>query len=585
MMLAERRDAAPSEVRGRRCGPYALAARSLAALATGLAGALSVASALSHAHAHREALAPRSAAGFEHLLAAAGGMGLLLLAWGMLRGRRRAATAAVGVLLGVALVHAVNGVGYRQSAIALALAALLYANRRAFNRGGAARPGVLAATIAVAAVAMGYLLAALALMLARHRSSLGAALGGAAHLLASGAWWLRSGEPIAVALDVLLVLTLVAAAQTLRALLRPAATALGHSEADHRRAADIVSRYGSDALDPFALREDKSYFFAYGGLLAYRTLRETAVVSADPIGPPGAARAIVADFLAFAADRGWDVVVTAASPRYLRDYRALGLRALRIGDEAVLAPDRFSLAGRSIRKVRQSVNRVARRGWSVEVVDGLGPSAALVRELEAVERAWHARRPRLYGFAMTLGRLWGAPEDSHDVVYVLGRDPSRRLCAFIRFVRSGDGLSLDVMRRSGGEPNGLNEAMIVKALAYARERGLAEVSLNFAGFAHVMSAHASLSRSQRLMRTLLRRVHGRFQLERLVRFNEKFEPTWRPRYLIYGARTHLPLAALRVLQAETYLRPPRSRPLKQRWQPLPHPVESGVLLAQSETPR
>jgi lysyl-tRNA synthetase class 2 len=84
-----------------------------------------------------------------------------------------------------------------------------------------------------------------------------------------------------------------------------------------------------------------------------------------------------------------------------------------------------------------------------------------------------------------------------------------------------------------------------------------------------MAADAALSRGQRLLRALLRRAHGRFQLERLVRFNAKFLPTWQTRHLLYRGRTRLPLAGLRVLQAEAYVRPPRARPLSVRWQPGP----------------
>jgi lysyl-tRNA synthetase class 2 len=181
---------------------------------------------------------------------------------------------------------------------------------------------------------------------------------------------------------------------------------------------------------------------------------------------------------------------------------------------------------------------------------------------------------------MCLGRLWGAPED-HSAVYALARSPAGELRAFVRFARCADVLSLDVMRRSGDEPNGINEALIVRALEWARERGIAEVSLNFAGFAHVMASRATLSGRQRILRWALDRVHGRFQLERLMVFNDKFGPSWRPRFLIYGARTHLPRAALRVLQAEAYIRAPRTSARPLRWRPAanglapaPHPQTS-----------
>ncbi|GAC1316209.1 MAG: hypothetical protein NVSMB25_01490 [Thermoleophilaceae bacterium] len=564
------------------CTRNALAGRVLAGAATATAGLLSVGSALTAdvpwRHHLLVSVEPGPAMSLGHVLAAAGGIALLFLGWGMLRGRRRAAHLATTLLVLVAVVNVAKGLDYEESAVALVLAALLHRNRRAFTRGGAPRAGALAATIAVTAIASAYALDTVVLLVSGRASGLGSALAGAAQALFAGAWWLRSGEPTSIALDALLVLGLLAAAGFVRALLRPAEAAVGHTRADHQRAAELVAKHAGDSLDPFALREDKAFHFAHGGMLAYRTLRETAVVAGDPIGPTGSARPILASFLALAAKRGWDVVVTGASTRFLDDYRALGLRTLRIGDEAIVSPSSFSLDGRSIRKVRQSVNRMARRGWRIEVVPGLGSNPSLAPELEAVEHAWQAGRPRLHGFAMTLGRLWGAPEDSADL-YVLGRDSSGALRAFIRFVRYGDALSLDVMRRSGDEPNGLNEALIVAALEHARAAGIAEVSLNFAGFAHIMSAEASLNRSQRLLRATLRRLHGRFQLERLVRFNEKFEPTWRPRYLVYGARTHLPLAGLRVLQAETYIRAPRSRPLKQRWQPHPHPVEHPALLA------
>jgi lysyl-tRNA synthetase class 2 len=100
-----------------------------------------------------------------------------------------------------------------------------------------------------------------------------------------------------------------------------------------------------------------------------------------------------------------------------------------------------------------------------------------------------------------------------------------------------------------------------------------------------MAASAALSRRQRVLRAALRAVHGRFQLERLVRFNEKFFPTWRPRYLVYGRRTHLPLAALRVLQAEAYLRPPRARPLSAGWKPAPGPAATAAAIVRPEASR
>ena len=391
------------------------------------------------------------------------------------------------------------------------------------------------------------------------------------HALAAGSWWLRSGDPLSIALDALAVTAFAAGAAFLHILLRPAGAEEGHTPEEHALAATLVREHGRDSLAPFLLREDKSFFFAHGGVLAYRTLRDTAVVSSDPVGPPGCEPLILRDFLRRAEGRGWAVVMTAASERHLAGYRELGLRAICIGNEAVVDPAAFTLDGRSMRKVRQSVHRLERRGWSIEVASE--PEPALRGELEQLERSWRAGQSRLQGFAMTLGRLGSGDCPS---LYVIARGPDGRVSAFLHFLAYRGGLSLDAMRRLGGEPNGLNEALVARSLEHARALGMSEVSLNFAGFAHVMAADAALSRRQRVLRFCLERLHGRFQLERLATFNRKFMPASRPRYLIYAERTHLPVAALRVLQAEAYIRPPRSRPLRSGWQPLPSPQPSAA---------
>jgi lysyl-tRNA synthetase class 2 len=564
------------------------APRRIAAAATALVGALSLLSAVTPDVPWRRhllvAVEPGPVMALGHVLATLCGVALIYVGWGILRGRRRAVNVAIAILAALALLHAAKGLDYEESALALALAVLLYAARRSCTRGGAPRRGVLAATVATSAIALAYTLDVAILLATDKSESVGSALAGAASTLGKGAWWLSSGSPIAITFDVLLVIAIGAAAVLLHALLRPAQAATGHSPADHVRAAEIVTRYGHDSLDPFALREEKTFFFAHGGLLAYRTLRGTAVVSGDPIGPPGTGMAIVADFLGFAAEKGWEVVMTAASDRLLDGYRALGLRTMCIGEEAVVDPAGFSLEGRAIRKVRQSVSRAERQGWTLEVVAGVDPDSVLANELAVVEAAWRARRERLYGFAMSLGRLWGAPEDT-TAVYALGRAPGGDLRSFIRFARCRGTLSLDVMRRSGDEPNGLNEALIARTLEWAREQGVKEVSLNFAGFAHLMGADSQRTRADRLLRRGLELVHGRFQLERLMAFNEKFHPEWRPRFLVYEAHTRLPLAALRVLQAEAYIRPPRTRAHAPRWTPRFDLSDPSLQLPRPESPR
>ncbi len=165
----------------------------------------------------------------------------------------------------------------------------------------------------------------------------------------------------------------------------------------------LVSTYGDDTLAPFALRADKSYFFSENerAFLAYRVVGGVAIVSGDPIGPE--------DELAAPARALRRVRARArlanCDPRRVRSLPAalpaLGLQAIYHGDEAVVETAQFSLEGRTIRKVRQSVHRLERAGYSVLVATPAELSDELRDELEAVARAWRGSAPER-GFAMAL---------------------------------------------------------------------------------------------------------------------------------------------------------------------------------------
>jgi lysyl-tRNA synthetase class 2 len=314
----------------------------------------------------------------------------------------------------------------------------------------------------------------------------------------------------------------------------------------------LVERYGEDSISPFIVRPDKAYEFAAGGVLAYRVLGRTAVVSGDPVGPAGATPALLASFLKKARSRGWDVVVYGASGGQLETYHRLGLRSICVGEEAVVRPDGFSLDGRRVRKLRQSVHRVQRRGWQIVACDGVDIDAQTESEIDALEAQWRAERPRILGFVMSMGRFEGGVHPSD--LYLLARSPDGQLAATMRFIAHRGKLSLDTMRRVGETPNGLNEALVCRALEVARKRGISEVSLNYAGLAHLIR-HPARGRwaGRRAIGLVTAILSRRFQMERLVRFNAKFDPEWRPRYLVYPSRRALPRAVVRVLQAEGYI--------------------------------
>jgi lysyl-tRNA synthetase class 2 len=324
---------------------------------------------------------------------------------------------------------------------------------------------------------------------------------------------------------------------------------------EHERslARALVHAWGIDTLAPFVLRSDKSYFFTpdEAAFLAYRVVSGVAIVSGDPIGPRDRLDELIGRFVDHAHRRDWRVAILGASEGFLPLYSAHGLHSLYHGDEAIVDTARFSLEGRAIRKVRQSVHRLEQAGYDTRVLRPSELDSGLRRELEAVASEWRGEAPER-GFVMALDALFSLGDE--DALFVIGFGPDGRAAGFLHFAISGGAaLSLSSMPRLRTTPNGFNEWLISDAIVWARDNGFECVSLNFAPFAALLAPEADLSGMQEMQRRALMTLKGHFQLDNLLSFNRKFFPRWERRFVVYERRRDLPRVGIAALAAEAYL--------------------------------
>ncbi|MBB4685958.1 bifunctional lysylphosphatidylglycerol synthetase/lysine--tRNA ligase LysX [Amycolatopsis jiangsuensis] len=327
----------------------------------------------------------------------------------------------------------------------------------------------------------------------------------------------------------------------------------------------LLAEYGEDdSLGYFATRRDKSVVFAPNGRAAvtYRVLGGTSVASADPVGDPGAWADAVQAWLAEAYLYGWTPGVLGASERGAKVYTAAGLRALEIGDEAVLDVREFSLAGPGRKSVRQAVKRIERSGYTAQVRRHSEIPEDEMLQLLARAQQWRGEEAER-GFSMALGRL-GDPSDGRGVM-VEAYDAGGRLRGLLSFVPWGRrGLSLDLMRRDRDAGNGLNEYLVAQVVAAAPRLGAQRISLNFAMFRAVFSDGERIGAGPvlRTWRGILGLFSRFFQLESLYRSNAKYGPDWQPRFLCYSSARRLPRVGLVAGALEGFVPTGRSRALR-----------------------
>jgi lysyl-tRNA synthetase class 2 len=454
-------------------------------------------------------------------------IGLVFLARSLWRRRHRAWQLAILVVLASAAAHLAKGLDFEEAAISLVLLVALVHWRKRFDVPGDPASvrlglGLFAALTAIVAFV-------LAVEIPGHDLPNRAA-------------------------DALTAVGIVLGFAALYFWLRPFGQAVAQTVGERRVARALVETYGTDSLSFFALRRDKSYLFSPSrrAFLAYRVVAGTALMSGDPVGDEAEIDSLLAELQQLARAHGWRLAVVGASEHHLPRYRALGLKPIPMGEEAVLRPAEFSLEGRAIRKVRQSVSRLQKAGYSFRVLAADDVSPELERELADVSAAWRGDQPER-GFSMTI-------DDLHvpGTVLAIAADEDGQIGGFLHLAPSpaGGGWSLSTMRRRPDAPNGLTEFLIVETVEWAKAEGASELSLNFCAFTDVISPERATTVSKRLARRGLLLADNVFQLERLYAFNRKFFPEWRRRYVCIERYGDIPAVGLAYLRAESLLVPP-----------------------------
>jgi lysylphosphatidylglycerol synthetase-like protein (DUF2156 family) len=353
---------------------------------------------------------------------------------------------------------------------------------------------------------------------------------------------------------------------------------------------ELIRCYGGHTLAFFGLAPENLHFLAPNGegLVNYRLTNTVAVVLGDPVCAPGAFEHVTRSFLELCALQDWRVAFYQAYPEHLAIYRALKLHAFKIGEEAIIHPQTFTLSGSALANVRTSCRRAEREVVLIQWYEGV-PPAEVMQQLEHLSNAWLGRKGGKHASEMgfSMGRLDELPDTAQraDTIANLSTPPnvfqravprlvtgvvttsSGKACAFVIFTPiygsltieaaatgnqggvQGWGWTLDLMRRSPDAPPGVVELLLVRAIERFRSCGAQVVSL---GLVAMADTRQEMTAGQRQFASF---VTDRLRLletrRTLFNFKQKFHPHWESRYVVASTTLALPKIALAVLRVRT----------------------------------
>ncbi|MHC1561846.1 lysine--tRNA ligase [Actinomycetospora sp. C-140] len=513
-----------------------------------------------------------------HVLSAAIGLLLLLLADQLAKRKRAAWRVAVALSALAVLAHVLKGPHQVGLAISVALLVLLVVARGYF-RAPADPPSLLrlvrfvpiylAAVLAFGFVSLGLQSGRMTPPLT-FAGGLGTIFGGLVGLDGPYTFSRRLFADTFPA--ALLALGVVGLVVFLVLLFRPLTARDPHTRDDWTRAETLVHTYGWDTLAAFALRDDKSFFFGSDGraMIAYTYLGGYALAAGDPIGDEASLPAVVDEFLAMCAQRAWTPAFLAAREEDTREGGLLasrGFRSFYLGDEAIIDCPSFTLEGRDRKSVRAAVRRVERT-HRFQMVAESAASPKLVAALNAISEKWRGKDPER-GFTMSLSQDVTGAEANRDFLLCVALDADGVPGGFLRLVPAYGGpatgttfgYTLDLMRHDPGAPNGMTEFLIAQSATALAERGVTRLSMNFAMWGRLFADDVPFTATQKLARRAVGVLNPFFQVRSLHDFNAKFGPQWLPRVLAYRSPADLPRVGLLYAGAEGFLAVPGLGPM------------------------
>ena len=290
----------------------------------------------------------------------------------------------------------------------------------------------------------------------------------------------------------------------------------------------IISR-ATHANANLALLGDKRLLIhpQHDGFLMYQIAGRSWVAMGDPVGSEERALDLAWSFRELSDQHGGWSVFYQVTPEALPIYLDLGLALLKLGEEARVPLEEFSLEGSKRGELRTARRKAEREGASFEVV---GPTndPQLMEQLRMVSEEWLATKSASEK-RFSVG-YFDPDYLAHFPIGIVKRDGNVVAFASIWLSGTHNEVAVDLMRHSSAAPNVVMDYLFVELMLWAKEHGYRWFNLGMAPLSG-LEQHPLAPAWHRMGNFVFDVGEQFYNFEGLRRYKEKFHPLWEPRYL------------------------------------------------------
>lgn len=306
---------------------------------------------------------------------------------------------------------------------------------------------------------------------------------------------------------------------------------------------NIISKYGGSNVAHYIYLNDKYVYVnkKEDVVFQYEISSDKIIVLGEPIGNKESFFEAIEEFLDLTDLYGYTIAFTGIGDEIMPILRDLGYEFMKIGRDAIVDLEKFSLAGNKNKSNRQAINRIDKAGYKFSIINP-PYTEEVFNTLKDISDEWlNGKKEK--GFCV--GFLDKDYIEMDKLAIVRDKDDNIKGFANIMPMYDNKTLSIDLMRFKKIELNGLMDYMFANIFEYCKENEYRYFNLGLVPLADVGNNRHAFFIEKVAYQIFL---HGNYfySFSGLKKFKDKYASNWENRYIAYKKGTSIIITIIQL---------------------------------------
>ena len=316
------------------------------------------------------------------------------------------------------------------------------------------------------------------------------------------------------------------------------------TDEDFSKIGKFLDEYGGNEFSHLVYLNDKNVYFDKTNtvMIMYRPVQNSVIVLGDPIGKKDNFVEAINDFIIYCNEYHMNVCFYEINGENLELYCDQGFRFVKVGQDATLNLNEFSLVGKKNRTWRHVINNFDKGNYEFKVEEA---TDNLLSQMKVVSDKWLGNKNEM-GFSLGF-----FDEDYLKRTKIACIYKDNELLAFANLQPFYDNktLSIDLMRYNRSNEDGLMDFIFIKLILWGQDNNFEKFYLGMAPLSKVGDKIYS-KKKEKILNIVYNTQNKIYNFKGLRNYKDKFKPDWSNKYIAYTSDFNLPYILINVVNSK-----------------------------------